>query len=82
MILFKIIKKEITMSEKIIAYYNRPKKTVVKNLQIYFYEEDALVLNEIINLANNKNLSLNVAMKELMAIATNMLKEKELANDL
>jgi hypothetical protein len=66
------------MSEKIIAYYNRPKKIVVKNLQIYFYEEDTLILNEIINLANNKNISLNVAMKELMTIAINILKEKEL----
>lgn len=82
MILFKIIKKEITMSEKILAYYNRPKKKTVKHLHVYFYEEDLFIVNELVNFANVENLSLNNALKELIKISIDNLQEKEFKNNI
>lgn len=58
------------MSKKIIAYYNRGRKKLLKCEQVLFYENDEYLLNKIKEYKDKYGLtSSSIAIKEILNIA-------------
>jgi hypothetical protein len=64
------------MSEKVIAYYNRGCKLLLKREQIFFYKTDEYLLNKINEYKHKYNLSRTGAIKELINIAIDNLERR------